>query len=97
MDGIRRERDEMSVEVLRLRAQLDEYERMEVEYADVKRRLAECEEVGLRHAREVIRARDETIDDLSGKLQQALDQLAIERAQRQRRQIIFPSHPKEGS
>jgi len=90
LQEVKAERDEISEEVVRLRAQLLEYSKTEAEHEALRKRLVESEEERLRHVTEVAMSRDEVISELSSKLKAALDQLAIERARHQRRQIIFP-------
>lgn len=91
LDSCKTERDTLSQELLLLRAQAREREKERAEYLQVKQRLAEYEKQGLHHANEAIQSRDLVIANLSSKLEQTLDLLEIERAQRQRRQIIFPA------
>lgn len=89
---IKAERDAMAKEENRLRARVQELERYEAECKELKRRLLEYEEQGLRHAEAAIQSRDQMIHDLSTKLEVALDHLEMEKAQRHRRQIIFPAN-----
>ena len=94
LDTTRSERDELAIENLRLKAQVSSQAKQQVEYVELKRRYLEYEERGIQGAVAAIESRDKVIDDLSMKLEQALDQLELERdQQRQRRQIIFPPSP----
>jgi sugar-specific transcriptional regulator TrmB len=54
--------------------------------------LYQREAEGIVKAEEAIQSRDQTIRDISAKLESALDELEMERAQRQRRQVIFPAN-----
>jgi len=96
LDTVMTERDALSQEILLLRAQVQEQERERAEYGEMKRRLIEYESKGLDSATETIQSRDFVISELSSKLERTLDLLEIERAQRQRRQIIFPASARPG-
>lgn len=91
LETVKSERDQLSADVQTLRAQLQELENKQADYDEMKRKLSEYEQNGLCEANEAIQSRDRTILQLSSKLDSALSQLEIERAQRQRRQVIFPA------
>jgi chromosome segregation ATPase len=92
LESVRMERDSMSEELTRLRAQVQFQENQRVEFAETKKKLLEYEDRGLDRAEDAIQSRDRIISDLSSKLEQSLDLLEMEREQqRQRRQIIFPA------
>lgn len=92
LESVRTERDSMSEELTRLRAQVQFQEKQIAEYAETKKKLREYEDRGLDRAEDAIQSRDQIISDLSSKLEQSLDLLVMEREQqRQRRQIIFPA------
>lgn len=94
LDSTRWERDELSIENLRLKARSKFHEKEQAESSELKRRYLDYEERGIRGAVEAVESRDKVIDDLATKLTAALDQLELEREQhRQRRQIIFPPSP----
>lgn len=88
---VKAERDEMAEELVRLRSQVQSFEQEKEEHRKLKEQLAQYERDGITSANEAIQIRDQAILDIATKLEQALDQLEIERAQRQRRQIIFPA------
>jgi chromosome segregation ATPase len=91
LESVKTERDAMAKELFRLRAQVQSQENQRAEYAETKKKLREYESRGLDRADDEIQSRDQTISDLSFKLEQSLDLLELERAQpQQRRQIIFP-------
>ena len=87
---VKEERDAVLKERNDLRARVEQLERYETECQRMKELLHRHEVEGLQKAEETIRARDRTIRDMSNKLDKTLDELEMERAQRQRRQIIFP-------
>jgi len=92
LNSVSRERDEMVTEVETLRAKVAEYEKRDEERRKAEHLLQQYEEHGLEFATQEIGARDAIIDDLSNRLEFALDTLTKEReAQNQRRQIIFPT------
>jgi Skp family chaperone for outer membrane proteins len=98
LNAIRGERDELAIENLRLKAQVSFHAKQEAEYSELKRRYLDYEERGIQGAVAAVESRDKVIDDLSMKLERALDQLELEREQqRQRRQIIFPPSPPVGA
>mmetsp|Transcript_41973 Transcript_41973/g.101139 ORF Transcript_41973/g.101139 Transcript_41973/m.101139 type:complete len:500 (+) Transcript_41973:148-1647(+) len=92
LDSVSRERDEMATEVETLRAKVAEYERRDEERRKAEEILQQYEEHGLGFATREIGARDAIIQDLSKRLEFALDTLSMEREkQNQRRHIIFPN------
>jgi len=92
LNSVSRERDEMATEAETLRAKVAEYERREGEHRKAETILQQYEEHGLQCANREIGARDAMIEDLSKRLEFALDTLSLEREkQNQRRQIIFPN------
>jgi phosphoenolpyruvate-protein kinase (PTS system EI component) len=89
-NGLKDERDVLAEEASRLRARVAQLERYELECERMGRLLHQREAEEMVKAEDALRSRDQTIRDVSGKLASALDELEVERAQRQRRQIIFP-------
>jgi uncharacterized protein (DUF3084 family) len=90
LQSVKAERDSLAHETAILRAEIEAHEKERQELARLKAKLAEYEEEGLQYAKEAIQTRDKVIDDLAGKLEQALDQLEREKASQNRRHIIFP-------
>jgi DNA repair exonuclease SbcCD ATPase subunit len=91
LDAVTAERDQMTEDVVRLQAQVKAYEKQQEELEATKERLRQVEDQGLSSANRAVQERDHVIADLASKLERALDQLDLERAHRQRRQIIFPA------
>ena len=92
LNSVSRERNEMVTEMETLRAKVAEYEKRDQERRKAEHLLQEYEEHGMEFATKEIKARDAIIDDLSRRLEFALDTITSEReAQNQRRQIIFPN------
>ena len=89
---IRSERDHLATELEQKRAAVATYERNETEREKSEQRIRKYEENMLDGSQKAVTLRDDIIADLSGRLEQALECLEIEREQRrQRRQIIFPN------
>ena len=75
-----------------LRGRVAFFERKLEEQLSLETFLPKYEQRRLDNADSAIQMRDAVINDLSGRLERALDLLVLEREQqRQRRQIIFPS------
>lgn len=92
LDAVRAERDKMATELEKASAIIAQYEKNEEERVKSDLILQHYEQKGLDGADRAVKTRDSIIDDLSGRLERALDMLALEREQqRQRRQIIFPT------
>ncbi|CAJ1969638.1 unnamed protein product [Cylindrotheca closterium] len=92
LNSVSRERDEMATEAETLRAKVAEYEKRETEHRKAETLLQQYEEHGLESANREIGVRDAMIEELSKRLEFALDTLSMEREkQNQRRQIIFPN------
>jgi DNA repair ATPase RecN len=87
---VKAERDAVLKERNDLLSRVEQLERYEAECMRMRGLLHQHEGDGLQKAEETIRARDRTIRDMSNRLDKTLDELEMERAQRQRRQIIFP-------
>ena len=93
VDVVRAERDGLISEVASLKATVELLERRAQEDAKSKGSISENQHTRLSAGEDAIRTRDAVINDLSTKLDQALETIMVEREQqRQRRQIIFPSH-----
>eukprot|EP00980_Cylindrotheca_fusiformis_P011518 scaffold2708_cov119-Cylindrotheca_fusiformis.AAC.6 len=91
LKSVRMERDKLAVELKEMRAILDDYERNDQERRKSELLLQQYEQKGLDGVDREIKTRDEIINDLSTRLERALECVKFEREkQRQRRQIIFP-------
>lgn len=98
LNSVSRERDEMATEVETLRAKVAECERRDKERRKAEAILQQYEEHGMEHATREIEARDTIIEELSKRLEFALDTLSMERQKHhQRRQIIFPNQRNQGN
>lgn len=85
------ERDNLATEAQQLRAELSLYNSEKQEHQLLRQKIAQFEDRALGRAEAAIRDRDQTINDLSTRLERTMETLLIEREhQRQRRQIIFP-------
>jgi hypothetical protein len=93
LDSVLIERDEQSQQILRLRAQVGQQQKELAAYADLKRKFLEYEKQEQVQTCKEIESRDEIIENLSSKLESALDQLELERANQttQRRHVFFPA------
>lgn len=88
---VKKERDLLASDVNRLSASLAHRDVERKEHELLKQIVAKYESEGLQRARELIAQRDYVIQDLSRRLEQALDTIELERRRHShRRQIIFP-------
>jgi hypothetical protein len=90
LNELKDERDALAEDATRLRERVAQLERYELECERMRKLLYQREADEMIKAEDALQSRDQTIRDLSGKLESALEELEMERAQRQRRQIIFP-------
>lgn len=89
---VKEERDAVLKERNDLRSRVEQLERYEAECKRMTELLRQHEADGIQKSEETIRSRDGTIREMSNRLDKTLDELEMERAQRQRRQIIFPGN-----
>lgn len=91
LENVRTERDQLIGEVDEVRAAAIVHEKEREDHRRVQDRMTMYENRGLQQLEHGIKKRDETIAQLSARLETSLDTLAKEREQqRQRRQIFFP-------